>query len=58
MKLLLFVFIAGLVLSGVTAIPLETELKALSRWAASEPERGKLLSRIRDAVVDTKYPCN
>jgi hypothetical protein len=50
--LLLFV-IVGLVLSGVTAIPLETELKLLARWIDH-----RWIIKVRDGLVDTyaKYP--
>jgi hypothetical protein len=50
--LLLFV-IAGLVLSGATAIPLETELKLMAQWI-DHP----WIIKVRDGLVDTyaKYP--
>ena|SRR5688572_13680292 len=50
--LLLFV-IVGLVVSGATAIPLETELKLLAQWI-DHP----WIIKVRDGLVDTyaKYP--
>lgn len=62
-RILLSIFIAGLVLSGATAIPLETELKLLTQIAAvdgnTEPSgfAGWLL-KVRDALIVTnaRYP--
>jgi len=50
--LILFVII-GLVLSGATAIPLETELKLLARWI-DHP----WIIKVRDGLIDTysRYP--
>jgi hypothetical protein len=52
-RLLLTVVIAGLVLSGATAIPLQTELKLLAEWI-DHP----WIIKVRDALTDTyaKYP--
>jgi hypothetical protein len=52
-RLLLLLVIAGLVLSGATAIPLETELKLLAQWV-DHP----WIIKVRDGLVDTyaKYP--
>jgi hypothetical protein len=58
------VFILGLVLSGVTAIPLETELGWLVRWTGAEhqvsnptseddPGWAVWLVKVRDALVET-----
>jgi hypothetical protein len=55
-------FILGLVLSGATAIPLETELNALVRWLGSgDPDGsgpGQWLGRVQSALHDTnlRYP--
>ena len=52
-RALILVVIVGLVLSGVTAIPLETELKLLARWI-DHP----WIIKVRDGLIDTyaKYP--
>jgi hypothetical protein len=57
-RFLLWIFIIGLVVSSVTAIPLETELGFLSRWSGGESGFGGWLVRIHDALVETnaKYP--
>ena len=57
-RVLLGIFIIGLVVSGATAIPLETELAFLSRWSGAESGFGGWLVRIHDALVETnaKYP--
>ncbi len=57
-RALLLVFIFGLVLSGVTAVPLETELRLLTRRAGDASAVAKWLLRIRQALVETnvKYP--
>jgi hypothetical protein len=57
-RLLLGVFIFGLVCSGMTAIPLETELKFLTQWSGGESGLAQWLLNIRDALVETnaKYP--
>lgn len=55
---LLWIFIIGLILSGVTAIPLEMELKTLTQWIGGESGLSQWLLRIRDALIETnaKYP--
>ncbi len=57
-RILLWIFIVGLVLSGATAIPLETELKLLTQWTGGEGGLAQWFLRIRDALVETnaKYP--
>lgn len=63
-RLLLLIFIAGLLLSGATAIPLETELKLLDRVIATvEGDSGQSgvkwwVSKVREGLVETnaKYP--
>jgi hypothetical protein len=57
-RLLLYIFILGLVCSGVTAIPLETELKFLTQWSGGESGLAQWLLNIRDALIETnaKYP--
>jgi len=61
-KLLVWFFITGLVVSGVTAIPLVTELNLLVDWlgaggetsAGASPELGRWLLRVREALVQTQ----
>jgi hypothetical protein len=57
-RVLLWVFIVGLVISGVTVIPLETELGLLTQWSGSASGTAKWFLKIRDALVETnaKYP--
>ncbi|MEP6664730.1 MAG: hypothetical protein ABJC04_13820 [Verrucomicrobiota bacterium] len=65
-KILTWVFIIGLVLSGVTAIPLEWEMNCVlkflgaSQWSPGETPSGLVqwLSRVRDALHETnaKFP--
>jgi len=53
-------FIIGLVASGVTAFPLEWELKILSGFFAEDDQSGlaQWIHRVRDGLVETnkKYP--
>jgi hypothetical protein len=59
----LWIFIAGLVISGITAFPLESELRAFGTFvnadanAATSPFAAWIV-RVRDALIDTnaKYP--
>lgn len=55
---MLVIFIVGLVASGATAIPLETELRWLTSWAGGESAAGRWFLKIRDALIETnaKYP--
>jgi hypothetical protein len=57
-RVLLWIFIVGLVISGVTALPLETELRILTQWAGAGPGAAEWFLRIRDALIETnaKYP--
>ena len=57
-RLLLAIFVFGLVASGATSIPLETELSLLTRWVDADSACGAWFLRIRDALVETnaKYP--
>ena len=65
-RLLTWVFIVGLVLSGATAIPLKWELDLLTKWfglegqtsAAATSELGRWLLTAREALQDlnTKHP--
>ena len=57
---LTWLFILGLVVSGATAIPLESELDAAVRFVGSESESGLThwLVKVRDGLRETnaKYP--
>lgn len=57
-RLLLGIFIVGLLASGATAIPLETELSFLTQWTGSESGTPHWFVKVRDALVETnaKYP--
>jgi len=62
-RLLLWIFIFGLVISGATAIPLETEVNLLARIigatdGAEQPTLLRWLAHVRDGIVATnaKYP--
>ena len=62
-RILLSIFIAGLVVSGATAIPLESELKLLVQIAGADGNAehsgfAAWLLKVRDALVATnaKYP--
>ncbi len=55
----LIFFIVGLVLSGITAFPLETELSLLNDWAKnSNPFISEWFSKVYEAIKDTntRYP--
>lgn len=51
-------FIASLVISGLTAIPLETELDMLSRLFPIDTDMGKWIDQVYQGVYDTnqRYP--
>jgi hypothetical protein len=55
---LLLIFILGLLVSGITAIPLETELKLLTQCIGGESGLSQWLLKVRDALVETnaRYP--
>jgi hypothetical protein len=62
-RCLLFIFIVGLVISGATAIPLETELKLLAQITGADGNAkhssfAAWLLKVRDALIATnvKYP--
>jgi hypothetical protein len=62
-KVWLWLFIIGLVLSGITAFPLETELRAFAKFInadgnAATSSFAAWIVRVRDALIDTnaKYP--
>jgi hypothetical protein len=55
-RLLLLLFVIGLIISGATAIPLETELKLLVRLAGvdggAQGDLGGWLLKVREAVIE------
>ena len=64
-RILLWIFIAGLVISGVTAIPLQSELNLLARIIGAndsayleQPGLLRWLAEVRNGIVATKakYP--
>jgi hypothetical protein len=64
-RLLILIFMAGLLISGATAIPLDTELKFLAHVGAVDSSTGtdqsgvkRWISIVRDGIVETnaKYP--
>ncbi len=62
-RLLLLLFIVGLVISGATAIPLETELKLLAQIVGVDSNAEQVgfvgwLLKVRDALIATnaRYP--
>jgi hypothetical protein len=62
-RCLLLIFIIGLVISGATAVPLETELKLLVQIAGAENSAANSgfqhwLLKVRDALIatNTQYP--
>jgi hypothetical protein len=62
-KFWLWIFMVGLVLSGITAFPLETELRWFSNFIHADADAGTSgfaawIVRVRDGLIDTnaKYP--
>ena len=57
-RALLLIFIVGLVVSGATAIPLETELRFLTHLIGSESGTSHWFLKVHDALIETnaKYP--
>src|SRR3954468_7257282 len=62
-KVWLWIFMVGLVISGVTAFPLESELRAFANFIHADARVGTSglaawIVKVRDALVDTnaKYP--
>jgi hypothetical protein len=58
-RCLLSVFIVGLLVSGATAIPLETEMKLLTQWTAGGANAaGGWVFKVKEALVETnaRYP--
>lgn len=55
---LLLFFIFGLVVSGATALPLETELRYLLQWSGPDSTLGHWFSYIQEGLIETnaKYP--
>src|ERR1043165_5542727 len=57
-RVLLVICIAGVVISGITAMPLESELKLAAEVMGGGSAFGQWLVKIRDALIETyaKYP--
>jgi hypothetical protein len=57
-KQLIILFIIGLVLSGVTAFPLETELQLLKTWLPSDFPAHSWIEKVYIGLAETntKYP--
>jgi hypothetical protein len=57
-RLLLWIFIMGLLLSGATAVPLGTELDILTQWSGIETGMAQWLLKVSHALTETnaKYP--
>ena len=62
-KVWLWIFIVGLVLSGLTAFPLETEIRAFAKFVHADANAATSgfaawIARVRDGLIDTnaKYP--
>lgn len=57
-RLLLWLFIMGLAISGATALPLETELRSLTPWVSGDSGLARWLWKVQSGLVETnaKYP--
>jgi hypothetical protein len=57
-KTLIILFIIGLILSGITAFPLETELKLLYNWIPNHFPGHNWIEKVYIGICDTnaKYP--
>jgi hypothetical protein len=57
-KTLIILFIIGLILSGITAFPLETELKLLYNWIPNNFPAHNWIEKVYIGIQDTntKYP--
>ncbi len=55
---LIIIFIIGLILSGITAFPLETELQLLNNWLPSSIPVHDWIEKVYNGLVETntKYP--
>jgi hypothetical protein len=52
-RLALGIFILGLVVSGISALPLQWELSILDRWVGSNTEIGRFISHVRSGIAQT-----
>ena len=52
-RIALGIFIIGLVLSGISALPLQWELSILDRWFDSHFELGRFISRVHSGILHT-----
>lgn len=62
-RLWLWIFLIGLILSGLTAFPLESELRLFANWINADQNAATSgfaawIVKVRDALIDTnaKYP--
>lgn len=53
-KILTWIFIVGLVISGATAISLQSEVNGLANFFSNNSEMSRWLSRVRDALTLTQ----
>ena len=52
-RIVLGIFIAGLILSGISALPLQWELSVLDHWLGDRAELGNFVSYTRSGIVET-----
>ena len=52
-RITLGIFIAGLVLSGISALPLQWELSLLDHWFGGSETVGNFISHVRDGIDKT-----
>jgi hypothetical protein len=52
-RIVLGIFIIGLVLSGISALPLQWELSVLDRWFGSRAELGHFISHVHSGILQT-----
>jgi hypothetical protein len=52
-RIVLGIFIIGLVLSGISALPLQWELSVLDRWFGARAELGHFISHVHSGILQT-----
>ena len=52
-RIVLGIFIVGLIVSGITALPLQWELGVLDGWFGSRAEPGNFISYVHSGIVET-----